>query len=116
TIDDDAITYTWTQTGGDAVTLEGADSADLVLRNLAPGSYRFSVLAVDADGQFDADEVAVEVEQATEPATTGDDESSTGDSAVTSPVGEDSSTGDLPGEGETQAATETSPIGEETSS
>ncbi|MBL8946932.1 MAG: hypothetical protein JNK45_27420, partial [Myxococcales bacterium] len=65
TIDDDAITYTWTQTSGPAATLVDADSATLTVDDLAPETvYTFEVFAVDADNQWDRDEVLVSVLEA----------------------------------------------------
>ncbi len=65
TIDDDTITYTWTQTGGPAATLVDADSATLTVDDLAPETvYTFEVFAVDADNQWDRDEVLVSVLEA----------------------------------------------------
>lgn len=99
TVDDDTITYTWSQIDGPVVALEGADTASLVLRDLAPGTYRFSVLAVDSDGQFDRDEVAVEVTEA--PDVTAGDDAAEGDASeggVSVSAG-DASAGDDEGDG-----------------
>lgn len=98
TIDDDAITYTWTQIDGDPLTLTGTDSASLVVSELAVGSYRFSVLAVDADGQTDTDELTLTVEEGTGQTTLGADESSSTGDAIEASTGDGTpaSTGDLP--------------------
>lgn len=72
TIDDDTVSYTWSQVDGTAVELEDATEASLVLRNLGTGTYTFSVLAVDSDGQFDRDDVTVTVTEA--PDDSGGDE------------------------------------------
>jgi len=59
-IDDDAIDWTWTQVSGPAATLVVADQATLELDDLLPEQqYTFEVLGVDADGQWDRDEVTV---------------------------------------------------------
>ncbi len=65
TIDDDAITYTWTQIAGPAATLDGADGATVTVSDLMPlTAYTFEVLAVDADDQWDRDQVIVTVLEA----------------------------------------------------
>lgn len=62
TIDDDPVTYTWTQIGGDPVTLLDAGSATATITDLLPDSvYMFEVFVVDADNQWDRDEVTVAV-------------------------------------------------------
>jgi MYXO-CTERM domain-containing protein len=56
--DDDAVTVEWTQTAGPPATLVVADAAELELDDLAPETeYAFGVYVVDADGQWDRDEV-----------------------------------------------------------
>lgn len=56
--DDDAVTFEWTQTAGPPATLVVADAAELELDELAPETeYAFEVYVVDADGQWDRDEV-----------------------------------------------------------
>jgi len=76
-VDDDAVTFEWTQTAGPPATLVVADQAQLELDDLAPlTDYEFEVYALDADGQWDRDTVAVSVLEAPPPGTT---ESSTGD-------------------------------------
>ncbi|MBC8070904.1 MAG: hypothetical protein IAG13_21430, partial [Deltaproteobacteria bacterium] len=64
--DDDTITWTWTQTAGPAATLVDADTETLQVDDLAPMTqYTFEVLALDADGQWDRDEITVDVSAAT---------------------------------------------------
>ncbi|MBC8070182.1 MAG: hypothetical protein IAG13_17745, partial [Deltaproteobacteria bacterium] len=64
--DDDTITWTWTQTAGPAATLVDADTETLQVDDLAPlTQYTFEVLALDADGQWDRDEITIDVSAAT---------------------------------------------------
>lgn len=63
--DDDAVMWTWTQTGGPEATLTNADQATVDLDDLQPlTDYTFEVLVVDVDGQWDRDEVTIHVGEA----------------------------------------------------
>lgn len=58
--DDDAVTITWTQTGGPAATLVDATAATLEVTGLEPlQAYTFQVYVLDADDQWDLDDVIV---------------------------------------------------------
>ena len=58
--DDDAVTITWTQTSGPAATLASADTDTLEVTGLQPlEEYVFEVYVLDADDQWDRDEVIV---------------------------------------------------------
>lgn len=58
--DDDPVTITWTQTGGPPATLADADTDTLEVTGLLPlEQYTFEVYVVDADEQWDLDEVIV---------------------------------------------------------
>jgi MYXO-CTERM domain-containing protein len=61
-IDDDVISWEWTQIEGDAVTLVGGDTAAPGITDASAGVVAFRVRAVDADGQYDEDEVTVTIE------------------------------------------------------
>ncbi|MBV1857288.1 MAG: hypothetical protein KUG77_02675 [Nannocystaceae bacterium] len=60
-IDDDAVTFEWTQTGGGLLTLTGDDTQTLTVTALAEGTYDFRVFALDADDQYDEDTVTITV-------------------------------------------------------
>ncbi len=78
-VDDDAVAFTWTQTDGDAVTLTNADGATVTLSGLQPESvYTFEVFALDADNQWDRDEVVVTVGEAPPPGTSSGSGEGTG--------------------------------------
>ena len=78
TIDDDPIEYTWTQIAGGALTIAGADAATLELSDYEVGTYTFEVLAVDADHQWDRDEVTIEIALGGGGGTTGGTTGTTG--------------------------------------
>jgi hypothetical protein len=107
-VDDDAITFEWTQTAGPPATLVVADQAQLELDDLEPlGAYTFEVYALDADGQWDRDTVDVTLLEAPVGGSTTT-ESSTGDPSggpSTDPTA--SSTGD-PSESSTGDPSESS--------
>jgi hypothetical protein len=64
-VDDDAVAYTWTQLDGPAAVLADADAATVTLSGLAPlTAYTFEVFALDADNQWDRDQVVVSVLEA----------------------------------------------------
>lgn len=93
TIDDDTITYTWTQIAGDPITLVDADQATLIVRDyVGDAQYEFEVLAVDADGQWDRDTVSLVVNAVPDQGSTGTDGGSSGSSEGDS-SGDDSTTG-----------------------
>lgn len=82
TIDDDPVTYTWTQTSGPAVTLANANTDTLDVSGFDVGQYTFEVLVVDADDQHDVDEVVltvVDVPIGTTGTTGGDASTSSGE-------------------------------------
>ncbi|MEX1365593.1 MAG: hypothetical protein AB1Z98_20870 [Nannocystaceae bacterium] len=61
--DDDAFTIEWTQTAGPAAVLGNADTETLDVSALLPGEqYTFQVYVLDADDQWDLDEVVVTTE------------------------------------------------------
>lgn len=81
--DDDPVTITWTQTAGPAATLTDADTATLAVSGLLPlQAYTFEVYVLDADEQWDLDEVVVttgEFAPAGGSSSSGDPGTSTGD-------------------------------------
>lgn len=87
--DDDALTFSWTQTGGEtvgfSVTPSGGLRLDAVPRS--GGTFDFEVLAVDADNQWDRGSVQVVVAPAS-------DEGGSSSGAVSS-GGEGSSSGSI---------------------
>lgn len=94
--DDDPITWLWTQTAGPAATLVNADTDTLQVSGLqGDASYTFEVLAVDADQQWDVDEVTIAVTAVPDPETSSSGGSGSTDSASD---GEASTTG-TPGDG-----------------
>jgi MYXO-CTERM domain-containing protein len=60
--DDDPITWQWTQIAGAAVTIDGDDTATPTLTGHTAGVVSLRVRALDADGQFDEDEITVTIE------------------------------------------------------
>ncbi len=88
--DDDPVEFTWTQTAGDPLTLTDADTQTLTVSDLVEGEYTFNVFALDADDQYDSDEVTItivpgmgggsesESEGSSSSSTGGDGSSSTG--------------------------------------
>jgi len=63
TEDDDPITYTWTQLSGPPVTITDGDTAMATVTDFEyDQTYTFEVYAIDADQQWDIDEVEVTVE------------------------------------------------------
>lgn len=101
-IDDDAITWSWTQTSGPPATLSQTDQATLMAADLQPDeTYDFEVRVVDSDGQWDIDTVelstGMELAGTTggDPSSTGGDASSTGsDAGSTSDAVDPSTTAD----------------------
>jgi MYXO-CTERM domain-containing protein len=61
-VDNDVISWEWTQIAGADVTLVGDNTAAPGITGAAAGEYEFRVRAIDADGQFAEDEVAVTVQ------------------------------------------------------
>lgn len=59
--DDDAVSFEWTQTEGDLLTLAGENTQTLTVSALAEGTYEFRVFALDADDQYDEDTVTITV-------------------------------------------------------
>ncbi|MBL0692030.1 myxosortase-dependent M36 family metallopeptidase [Comamonas sp. JC664] len=47
--DGDALSYSWAQTAGGAVSINGADTASITFATPAPGSYEFTVTASDGE-------------------------------------------------------------------
>lgn len=81
TVDDDPVSYAWTQLEGPAVTLRDADQAEVTITDFEyDQTYTFEVYALDADQQWDRDEVVVTVEAEVESASTGGDPSTSGGS------------------------------------
>lgn len=100
TEDDDPITYAWTQTGGPPVTLTNADQAEATVTGFAYDEiYTFEVQALDADQQWDRDEVVVTVEPELASVSTGDGPTTSG----TSNGGPDDTTGGEPPLGTTSS-------------
>lgn len=93
TLDDDPLTYTWTQIDGPPVTLTDADQEIATVTDFEyDQSYTFEVYVVDADQQWDRDEVVVTVEAEVMSESTGQASSSGSSSG-----GADTSTGEAPG-------------------
>ncbi len=108
--DDDAVTFEWTQTDGDPLTLSGEDTQTLTVSALVEGSYDFRVFALDADDQYDEDTVTITVLPA-EGGGESESEGTTGTDGTTSTDGTtngESSTGASPGSTSSSADTETS--------
>jgi MYXO-CTERM domain-containing protein len=82
-IDDDAVTYAWTQLSGPALTLTNADTAVVTVSDLVPGDYTFQIELVDADDMFDRDDVFVTVEAPLGGSTDSTGDSETGDATDT---------------------------------
>jgi MYXO-CTERM domain-containing protein len=82
-IDDDAVTYAWTQLSGPALTLTNADTAAVTVSDLVPGDYTFQIELVDADDMFDRDSVFVTVEAPLGGSTDSTGDSETGDATDT---------------------------------
>lgn len=102
TTDDDAVSHTWTQVDGPPVTLTDADQAVATVTDFDYDQiYTFEVYALDADSQWDRDEVVVTVEpeviagSSTGPGDSSDSSESVSGSASTS-GGADATTGDPP--------------------
>jgi MYXO-CTERM domain-containing protein len=96
-VDDDTVTYTWTQVDGPAATLVDADQQTVEVSDLQPDtSYTFEVLVVDVDNQWDRDEVVVTVMPEPPPpaTTTGMDtgDTTSADDNGTDPTGNPTST------------------------
>ena len=89
--DDDAVSWSWTQTSGSAMTLANADESTLTVSELVVGTHMFEVRVQDADDQIDVDEVQVVVV-----AGGGGESSSSGGSSSS---GETSGTGSGSGSG-----------------
>jgi MYXO-CTERM domain-containing protein len=101
--DDDAVTIEWTQTSGPLATLSNADTDTLDISDLQESQqYTFQIHVLDADGQWDLDEVIVTTEVFPIAGSTGGS-SSSGDAS--------SSTG---GAGETTDASGRTDVGEST--
>ncbi|MGZ8095862.1 MAG: PKD domain-containing protein [Methylosarcina sp.] len=58
------LTYSWTQTGGDTVTLTGANTAQPSFTPVAPGDYVFNLVVNDGAANSASDSVTVTVSQA----------------------------------------------------
>lgn len=108
--DDDTVTFEWTQVSGPAATLADADQPTVQVSDLvADASYTFQVFVVDADQQWDLDEVTVDVTAAPEPGTTG-----TGGSTGSGSGGASSSDGGASDSGTAAPGSSGSPPGETT--
>lgn len=66
--DGDSITFKWTQTGGPAVILAGADTATATFQGVAGNSYTFQVTVRDSEGEASTDSVSIGMEAAPIPA------------------------------------------------
>ncbi|MEM6289612.1 MAG: hypothetical protein AAGA54_00045 [Myxococcota bacterium] len=63
TVDDDAVTVTWTQVDGPPATLTVIDDTSVSVSDFTyDATYTFRAFAVDADNQWDEDEVVVTIE------------------------------------------------------
>jgi MYXO-CTERM domain-containing protein len=105
--DDDPVMWQWTQIAGPAATLGDEDSDTLQVSGLvADATYTFEVLAVDADQQWDVDDVTVSVTAAPEPETSSSSGGSSSDDAGLSSTTDGSSTTDpaVPSTSDTTAA------------
>jgi predicted esterase len=63
-LDDDPVTYAWTQTAGAAVTLANEATDTLDVSGFDVGEYSFEVLVVDADDQHARDDVTLTIVEA----------------------------------------------------
>src|SRR5690606_30180614 len=62
--DDDAVTIEWTQLDGPPATLSNADTDTLDVADLMPSEqYTFQVYVLDADNQWDLDEVVITTDE-----------------------------------------------------
>ncbi len=104
-VDDDATTVTWTQTGGPEVTLTaGKDGSAEVTNFEYDATYAFNAFVVDADNQWNEDDVSVTVEsEVVEGGSTGG-ETGTGSSG-TDDTGTTSTPGTTSGDGTTGEST-----------
>jgi len=59
--DNDALTFSWIQTGGPFVVIHGADTATPTFVPMVAGSYFFTLTVDDGDGGTDGDTVRVNV-------------------------------------------------------
>lgn len=110
--DDDPVTIAWTQTGGPPVMLADADTDTLDVAGLAPSEqYTFQIYVVDADQQWDLDEVIV----TTDSVLGGGGSSSSGGGAESTDGGEGSSSSG-PGPGGTTDGGATTSAGDGTAS
>ncbi len=58
--DDDTVTWTWTQLSGPAVTLDDTDQPTVQISGLVElTQYEFEVVVLDADGQWDRDQITI---------------------------------------------------------
>ena len=90
-IDDDAVAFTWTQLDGPPVTLMNDDAQTVTISGLAPETaYTFQVYALDADNQWDLDEVVVNVGEEPPPGTSSSSGSEGGSGST---EGSDASSG-----------------------
>ncbi|MGB6151188.1 MAG: malectin domain-containing carbohydrate-binding protein, partial [Pricia sp.] len=55
------VSFAWTQQSGPDATLDGANTAELSVSNMSPGSYVFRLTVTDDEGESDFDEVSVTV-------------------------------------------------------
>lgn len=90
--DDDPVTIAWTQLDGPAATLSSADTDTLDIGELLPDEqYTFEVYVLDADNQWDRDQVVVTTAKAFDE---GGSSSSDGGTSSSSSDGGTSSSGD----------------------
>jgi hypothetical protein len=123
--DDDAVTISWTQTGGPPATLGGADTDTLEVTGMQESQqYTFQVYVLDADEQWDLDEVVVTTDvfavagtgstgdpgtSSSDGGTTGTSSSDGGGTTGTSSSGGGASTGTDTGLGDGSSGTGTGP-------
>lgn len=60
-VDDDAFDVQWIQTGGPSASIFDDTTSDAIVFPSADGVYTFEVTVVDADGQWDVDDLVVTV-------------------------------------------------------
>lgn len=90
--DDDTVTIEWTQTSGPAVTLNDTDTDTLDVSDMVPSEqYGFQIYVVDADGQWDLDDVIVTTADEFPPAGSTGDSGSSSDGSTSNGVGDTTS-------------------------
>ena len=65
-VDDDGTiaAYAWTNESGGSITMENADSQEVIVRNLEAGVFVFSVTVTDNEGAASSDQVKIVVNEA----------------------------------------------------